>query len=292
MSIKSVDVGGIMIPRIAHGSGTVFYKGPDANKTEEYDMAIVQNTIDALKSGFVFLDAAEVYGNEKDVGKGLKDYLAQSGKQRSDVIVCSKVNGSVDEEDLGLGKILSRLGVEYLDIFLLHQPFNIIDKKATWKKMETLREKKLARLIGVSNFRVADLESFIGEAKIKPFINQIEHHPYLQNDDICTYCRKHGIVLMGYGSIVPITKASDGPLAAVLKDIEIRTKLSQGMILLRWALQHENGMDIVATTTRQVERMKEYLTVFEVSLSDDDVKKLTEVGKTFFFRAYWKTSPW
>jgi len=188
---------------------------------------------------------------------------------------------------------LSRLGLAYLDLYLVHAPFfekakcNLTQPEV-WSQMESLVDKGLTRYIGVSNYRIRDFEEILPHARINPICNQIEYHPYLQQHDLIQYCQNHGIIVTAYSPLTPLHNKPDGPVNPFVEKIAAKYQRSPAQILLQWALQ--KGIYVI-TTSKQEARMKEYV---ELDLSDrglqlthEEIKEIDHVGKTIQFRKYW-----
>jgi 2,5-diketo-D-gluconate reductase A len=150
---------------------------------------------EALRVGYRQIDTAEMYGNEREVGEGIR----ASGLDRGDIFVTSKLNNSFHDPDdarRAFDETLSELGFDYVDLFLIHWPLPTLydgDFVSTWKTMEEFKGDGRARSIGVSNFQIEHLERLAAETDTVPAVNQIEAHPYFTNDAVREYGREHGI---------------------------------------------------------------------------------------------------
>ena len=158
---------------------------------------------EALRVGYRHIDTAEMYGNEEGVGEAIR----ASGLDRSELYVTSKLNNGYHEPDdarRAFEGTLDALGFEYVDLFLIHWPLPTLydgDYVSTWKTLEEFKAGGRARSIGVSNFEVAHLERLEAEADVVPAVNQIELHPYLQNREVDSYDREHGIATQAWSPI-------------------------------------------------------------------------------------------
>ncbi|KAH8432311.1 aldo/keto reductase [Aspergillus melleus] len=212
----------------------------------------------ALKGGYRHIDAASVYGNEREVGDGIK----ASGVPREEIFLTSKLwNTDHDPENVeaAVDRSLSDLQTDYLDLYLIHWPvafrhstttiqpvdektglIDVIDVpiKDTWAALEALVAKGKVRSIGVSNFTKEKIEELLKTAKIQPAVNQIEAHPYLQQRDLLEWSKQKGIVVTGYSplgnNIYNIPRAVDDPLV-----IETAKSLGKtpAQVLVSWAVQ-------------------------------------------------------
>ncbi len=188
----------------------------------------------ALEIGYRHIDTAEMYGNEQGVG----DAIRASGLDRDDVFITSKLaNGAHRPEDArrAFERTLSALGVDAVDLFLIHWPLPTLydgDFVSTWKTLEEFKADGRARSIGVSNFQVDHLERLAAECDVVPAVNQIELHPYFLNEDVHEYGREHGIATEAWS---PIARGAvlDEP---VITEIADRVGRTPAQVVLRWHL--------------------------------------------------------
>jgi diketogulonate reductase-like aldo/keto reductase len=288
------------IPEIGFGAGTAWYKGYEHNidNTPLDEEQIIQ-TVNALEVGFQHLDLAEMYGNDREVGEALERYFAKNTeKERGDLWITSKCSQHLENPILGCQEILSRLNCEYLDLYLLHCPVEF--KKCSssietiWREMESLVEQKLVRYIGVSNFRISDLEELMSIARIPPFMNQVEFHPYLQQPDLREKCQSFGIHLSAYSPLGPLNLWPGGPIDPLLEELSEKYQRSSGVILLKYASQ--KGY-IPITTSSKVERMIDCLSAFAAvegsnsfQLGEEDIQRIDAEGSKQIKRKYWATN--
>lgn len=231
---------------------------------------IVEVVSAALKNGYRHIDTASFYQNEEGVGKGIRD----SGISREDIFVTSKVWNDEQgyEETLeAFDNSLKRLGMDYLDLYLIHWP--VARKfKETWKALEKLYKEGRVRAIGVSNFHVHHLQDLMKDAEIKPMVNQIEYHPHLTQEEVHAFCKKEGIQLEAWS---PLKRGIllDEPVL-----IEIGQKYSKtpAQIILRWDLQTEV---ITIPKSSNVERLKENADIFDFELTSEEMKQISSLNK-------------
>src|SRR5919199_200713 len=168
---------------------------------------------EALEIGYRHIDTAEMYGNEKEVGEAIR----ASGLRRDDVFVTSKLSNAFHEPHdarEAFGTTLSKLGFDYVDLFLIHWPLPTLydgDFVSTWKTMEEFHRDGRARSIGVSNFQVEHLERLAAESDVVPAVNQIELHPYFHNDEVRRHGEEHGIATQAWSPIAQ-GKVLDDPV--------------------------------------------------------------------------------
>ncbi|KAA1075541.1 hypothetical protein PGTUg99_023575 [Puccinia graminis f. sp. tritici] len=269
---------GQQIPRIAYGSGTAWFQatGPDGVSSE-----LVEATSAAISIGFNHLDAAKVYGNERSTGVA----ISKCGLPREKLFITTKIISGLSSVKETLKEQLRDLQVEYVDLYLIHSP--MFTKEAgeptlaeAWKKMEEVHADGLAKSIGVSNYRISDLQEILKSAKVKPTVNQIEFHPYVwkEAEPLLKFMKEEAIVLAAYGPQVPVVKLPGGKVDPIIERISSERKISTGEVLLKWAKAHGA---IVVTTSSKAARMKSMLeTVLDdkSDLSPAEVQELNEAG--------------
>jgi 2,5-diketo-D-gluconate reductase A len=228
----------------------------------------------ALEAGYRHIDTAEMYGNEAEVGEA----IAASGLDRGEVFVTSKLSNDAHEPDAAreaFDGTLKALGVDYVDLFLIHWPLPMRyggDFVSTWKTLEEFYREGRARSIGVSNFQPQHLRRLHGETDIIPAVNQIEAHPYLTQDDVRAFCAQHQIAVEAWS---PLGKGIvlDDP---VIGRITERTGKTPAQVVLRWHIQRG---DIVFPKSVSSDRIRENLDIFDFELSGADVNEITLLNK-------------
>ncbi|KAG6895080.1 hypothetical protein C0993_010203, partial [Termitomyces sp. T159_Od127] len=218
---------------------------------------------------------AQSYQNEVEAGIAIHE----SGLARQDIFITTKFSGREGLDiPTSIQNSLKNLGVTYVDLYLIHHPrLAIPDIPTAWRQMEELKEKGLAKSIGVSNFSVADLQILLASAKIKPAANQIMLHPYVypKHKPIVEFNAKHGIVTEAYSSLTPITHLPGGPLDEPLNAIAKRLDASLDQVLFAWV--KAKGA-VVVTTISKKERLEGYLRAADLVLTPGDVTALDEAG--------------
>jgi aldehyde reductase len=250
-------------------------------------------TRDALEAGFRHFDCAERYGNESEVGKALQEGLATVGIAREDIFVTTKVwntNHRPERVEPALKGSLVRLGLTYLDLYLIHTPFAFQpgdnqdprDKDGnvlydhdvtlfdTWKAMETLVDHGKCRAIGLSDISLDELKPLYESARIKPAVVQVESHPYLPETELLEFCNEKDIVLLAFAPL------GHGMKPGLLEDpvisaVATRVGKTPAQVLLAWAIQRGTA---VLTTPRTAARAKEN---FDVSRLPEDA--LAEINR-------------
>ena len=219
----------------------------------------------ALAMGYRHVDTARIYGNESDVGAAVRD----SGVARAEVFVTTKLwndHQGYDEALRAFDESLSRLGLDYVDLFLLHWP--VAGKRLhSWRALERLFAEKRARAIGVSNFLVPHLEELLAHASVVPAVDQIEVTPFLQRRDTRAYCEANGIVVEAYS---PLTRGQrlNHP---VVVDAAWRVARTPAQVLLRWGVQR--GMVVLPKSTHEA-RIAENAALFDFTLDDPTMSQL------------------
>ncbi|CDZ97364.1 Aldo/keto reductase family proteins [Phaffia rhodozyma] len=260
---------GAKLPVLAFGTGTNLF-----NKDAEIQ---VKQAIDA---GFVHIDCASFYGNEESVGQAIK------GIPREKLFITTKV-GNKDPR-ASLEDSLKALGLDYVDLFLIHTPIGTPPKE-NWPIMEALQAEGKTKSIGVSNFRTQDLEELFKVSKVVPAINQIEVHPYCINSilPLLDLMKKHNIHAACYGPLTSLFREKGGPVDTLVKEYAEKRGVSEGNVLLRWALQRTGGE--IVTTSNKPERLQEILRVPEIEpLTEEEIKSIEEAGKDKHFRVFMK----
>lgn len=227
----------------------------------------------ALELGYRHIDTAQMYGNEAEVGQAIKE----SGIDPSEIWVTSKLNNGFHKHDDAMQAIddsLSRLGIEQLDMFIIHWPLPTIDVDFvdTWRAMEQMQSEGKVRTIGVSNFQVSHLERIIKESDTIPAVNQIELHPYLTQRDLTLFGATHGIATEAWS---PIAQGAvlDEP---ILKSIGEKYGKSAAQVTLRWHIQLGY---IVFPKSVNPERMKQNIEIFDFELTNDEMAQITGLNK-------------
>jgi 2,5-diketo-D-gluconate reductase A len=228
----------------------------------------------ALDIGYRHIDTAEMYGNEKEVGQGVRD----AGLDRADVFITSKLNNGFhrpDDARRAFDGTLSALESDYVDLFLIHWPLPTLydgDFVSTWNVLEEFAADGRARNIGVSNFQIPHLERLAKESSTVPAANQIEVHPYLTNDAVRAYDSEHGIATEAWSPIAQ-GKVLDDP---VITRIAGAIGKSPAQVVLRWHIQRG---DIVFPKSVTPDRMTENFALFDFELDSSDMDAITRLDK-------------
>lgn len=234
-----------------------------------------ESVVAALKTGYRSIDTAASYNNEEAVGRGIK----KSGVPRSEIFVTSKLwiaDASYEKAKKAYQISLDKLGLEYLDLYLMHQPYG--DIFGAWKAMVELYESNKVKAIGVSNFNGAKLTNFVlTNRKVLgintlPMVNQIETHPFYQEVDTRKVMDEYGIAHEGWA---PFAEGQHGIFTdTVLAKIAESHKKTIGQVVLRWHIQ--KGIVAIPKSTHKV-RIEENFNVFDFELSDNDMTMIAKL---------------
>ncbi|KAF5706119.1 alcohol dehydrogenase [Fusarium globosum] len=272
---------GVNVKWIAYGLGTANFK--KGGRTD-YDENAFNYTLNAIKSGFYHLDGASSYGNEEELGAAIR----ASGVPREKLYVVTKLNGWKKQDvQNAFDTSLKKLGLDYVDLHLIHAPFFAEkpgDLQEAWATLELIKKSGKAKSIGVSNFIQEHLETILATAKVPPAINQIEYHPYLQHGNLIDYHRKNNIAISAYAPLTAIIRARPGPVDALYENLAKKYGVTGGDIALRWCIDQDI---VVITTSSSEERLKSYMrNVWSFKLMPEEIEGIAMMGKQKHFRAF------
>lgn len=245
---------GVQIPQVGLG----VYQSPQGAATRDAVTA-------ALELGYRHIDTARIYRNETDVGAAIK----ASAVPRDQVFVTTKLWNDDHGYDAALRALdasLGRLGLDYVDLYLIHWPVPG-KRRESWRALEQAFADGRARAIGVSNYMVQHLRELLGEAKVVPHVNQIELTPFLQRREACALCREHGIVTEAYSPLTRGQRLGHPTVGAIARAVG-RTP---AQVLLRWGIQHGH---VVLPKSIHRARIAENAAVFDFTLDTEAMAKL------------------
>ena len=228
----------------------------------------------ALEAGYRHIDTAEMYGNEQEVGEAIR----RSGLERGEIYVTSKLNNDAHEPDdarRAFDESLKALGLDYLDLFLIHWPLPTRydgDFVSTWRTLEEFYREGRARSIGVSNFQPHYLRRLHGESEIIPAVNQIEVNPYLTQDELRGFCAEHQIAVEAWSPLGRGNVLEDPEIATIAR----RAAKTPAQVVLRWHIQRG---DIVFPKSVTASRIRENIDIFDFGLSADEVEAITALNR-------------
>jgi len=260
---------------------------------------------EALRLGYRHLDCAAVYGNEAEIGEALQESFSKGQVRREELWITSKLWNTAHAHDQvlpALGKTLSDLRLDYLDLYLIHWPVAMrpdcrfpkvpedmislekLPTTITWGAMEEAKRSGLAHHIGVSNFSVAKLRDLVAHAKMRPEVNQIELHAYLQQGQMLAFCEQEGITLTAYsplGSKGRPTGMRDSNEPVLLEDPTLKTiaerhQASVAQVAIAWAVQR--GTSVIPKSVNP-KRLAENLAAAELTLTADDMREISAMDR-------------
>ncbi|HYV08583.1 MAG TPA: aldo/keto reductase [Thermoplasmata archaeon] len=219
----------------------------------------------ALDVGYRLIDTAKLYGNERDVGQAVRG----SKIPQDEIFITTKLWNTDHGQEAALRAFEQsrrELGLDSIDLYLIHWPVPGL-RQESWKTLLNLKEKGLARSIGVSNYTIRHLEELLSSSPIPPSVNQVEFHPFLYQADLLAFSQGHGIQLEAYS---PLTRGHrlDHP---VIKAVAAEHRRTPAQILIRWGLQH--GLVVIPKSVRP-ERIRENAQVFDFELARADMARL------------------
>jgi 2,5-diketo-D-gluconate reductase A len=228
----------------------------------------------ALQIGYRHIDTAEMYRNERGVGRGIRD----AGLERAEVFITSKLNNGFhrpDDARRAFDETLSALDSDYVDLFLIHWPLPTLyggDFVSTWKVLEEFAKDGRARSIGVSNFQPAHLDRLAAETNTVPAVNQVEVHPYFTNEEVRAYGADHGIATEAWSPIAQGKVLNDPTILGIA---EAQGK-SPAQVVLRWHIQRG---DIVFPKSVSPQRMKSNFEIFDFALDGPDMDAISALNQ-------------
>lgn len=235
---------------------------------------LVQAVQLAVKHGYRSIDTAAIYENERSVGQGIREAIAQHNISREDLFITSKVwNADLGYESTiaAYETSLKKLGLDYLDLYLIHWPVKGKYEEA-WRALETLYREGRVRAIGVSNFQIHHLQDIMRSGSIKPMVNQVEFHPRLTQQELRQFCKEQGIQLEAWSPLMQ-GQLLDHP---VLTEIAAKYGKSVAQIILRWDLQH--GVVTIPKSVHE-HRIVENASIFDFALTPEDVARIDSLNE-------------
>jgi diketogulonate reductase-like aldo/keto reductase len=215
----------------------------------------------ALELGYRHVDTAQAYGNERSVGRALRD----SGVSREDLFVTTKFYPAHEDPEAEAQRSLERLGVEYVDLYIIHWPQG--GPTWAWEGMQRARERGYARSIGVSNFSVTELDELLAVADTPPVVDQVQFSPFEYRRALLEAGEERGIVLEAYSPLGTGRHLGDPRVAQIAE----RLDRTPAQVLIRWCLQRDL---VVLPKSTHRERIEENAQVFDFTLSDEDMAEL------------------
>ncbi|EFX86053.1 hypothetical protein DAPPUDRAFT_208580 [Daphnia pulex] len=258
---------------------------------------VKQAVVEAITAGYRHIDCAFAYGNEEEVGAGIKQKIDDGTVTRNDLFITSKVWNtfhSFNKVEVAIRQSLKNLGLDYLDLYLIHWPmgyqentvlfpkddegkfiFSDVDYLETWKGLEHCAKLGLTKSIGMSNFNSLQLKRILDNTTIKPVVNQVECHPYLNNSKLIQFCKEHDIVVTAYSPLGspdrPWAKPEDPVIFEDPKLKELAQKYNRSPVQIILRFQTQRGVVVIPKSVTK-ERIVDNLNCTDFELTEEDVK--------------------
>ncbi|WP_445362274.1 aldo/keto reductase [Microbulbifer sp. ANSA003] len=259
---------GVEIPQLGMGMAAI-------GSWQQDDEYVTEVILKAMSVGYRHFDTGSVYGNERALGRAIKE----SGLAREELFITSKVwdteQGTNKTHD-AFARSLERLQLEYLDLYLIHWPMPAYTRE-TWGAMEALYQQKKVRALGVSNFRKSDIEQLATFSEVRPVCNQIELHPYFTQQPLVDYCQFHKIAIcswspLGSGSTWSGVEAHEKPLIdPVIVDIAKNHGVTSGQVILKWNIQQHR---IVIPKAESLDHIRNNFLISDFNLSNAEIQAI------------------
>lgn len=231
----------------------------------------------ALESGVRLFDTASIYGNEQELGQAIRAAISEGLVAREDIFVTTKIypGSEMSDPDIAIQACLDRLDIEYVDLMLLHHP-DPNDVKA-YQAMERFVEQGLIRSIGLSNWYIEELESFLPQVATLPALIQNEIHPYYQEQEVVPFIREKGIVVQGWYPLGGRGHTGELLNDPVISEIARTHNVSSAQVILRWNLQR--GIVVIPGSSNP-DHIRENTELYHFSLSDEEMQRIQELDRS------------
>lgn len=254
----------VKMPQV--GLGTFLLTPDDAQPSVAY----------ALDNGYELIDTANAYVNERAVGRGMRD----SGRSRDQIFLETKLWPCFYESDTAVDETLERLGCDYIDLMILHQPAG--DYVAGYAKLEAAYKAGKLRSIGISNFNQSEIENLLAHCEVMPALIQVECHPYFPQTELKALLDKHGIVLQAW---YPLGGRDNKVILEepVVREIAAKYGKTPAQVIMRWHVQQGN---VVIPGSKTPSHIADNIDIFDFELIDEDMAQMAALdhGKPFYER--------
>ncbi|WP_214874592.1 aldo/keto reductase [Exiguobacterium sp. CH10] len=251
-----------------HGQKAIPTIGLGVFKVEDGD-TVIDAVVEAIRQGYRHIDTAAVYENEEGVGIGIRKGMEMANISRDDLFITSKLWNADQGYESALAAYeasLERLGLEQLDLYLIHWPVEdkIVD---SWRALEQLYREGRVGAVGVSNFQIHHLETLAANSELVPAVNQVERHPLLRQTELASYMTEHGIVPVAWAPLMQGGLFEQPTLVTIAKEVE----RSVAQVILRWHLQ--TGWVIIPKSVKS-HRIEENFSLHDFELSKEQMERI------------------
>ncbi|WP_214703462.1 MULTISPECIES: aldo/keto reductase [unclassified Exiguobacterium] len=259
--------------QLNHGQKAIPAIGLGVFKVEDGG-AVIDAVVEAIRQGYRHIDTAAVYENEEGVGIGIRKGMEIANISRDELFITSKLWNADQGYDSAIAAYeasLERLGLERLDLYLIHWP--VEDKMIeSWRALETLYREGRVGAVGVSNFQIHHLETLVANSDLVPAVNQVERHPLLRQSELATYMNEHGIVPVAWAPLMQGGLFEEPTLLEVAKEVE----RSVAQVILRWHLQ--TGWVIIPKSIKP-HRIEENFSLYDFELSEEQMNRIDTLDR-------------
>ncbi|MEJ6528268.1 aldo/keto reductase [Exiguobacterium sp. USCH10] len=251
-----------------HGQKAIPTTGLGVFKVEDGD-TVIDAVVEAIRQGYRHIDTAAVYENEEGVGIGIRKGMEMANISRDDLFITSKLWNADQGYESAIAAYeasLERLGLEQLDLYLIHWPVEdkIVD---SWRALEQLYREGRVGAVGVSNFQIHHLETLAANSELVPAVNQVERHPLLRQTELASYMTEHGIVPVAWAPLMQGGLFEEPTLVTIAKEME----RSVAQVILRWHLQ--TGWVIIPKSVKS-HRIEENFSLHDFELSKEQMERI------------------
>ncbi|WP_323844998.1 aldo/keto reductase [Microbulbifer magnicolonia] len=268
---------GVEIPQLGFGTAAI-------GEWQQDDSYVTDTILKGMSIGYRHFDTASVYGNERALGRAIRD----AGLPRQELFITSKVWDTEQgrETTAAFERSLERLQLAYLDLYLIHWPLPAYTRE-TWEAMEQLYDEKKVRALGLSNFRKSDIEQIATFARIRPTCNQIELHPYFTQKDLVDYCQFHKMAVaswspLGSGSWSGVPTSEKPVVDPVIVALAEKHGRTAGQIILKWNIQQHR---IVIPKAESLDHIRNNFLLDDFTLSEEEIQAIDSLNRNHRFGA-------